>query len=50
LLTNFSYHIVPQWWMFAFAGFTAVVIALITVSFQTLKAARANPVDSLRDE
>ncbi len=49
-LNNFAYHIEPQWWMFVFAGFTAVVIALITVSFQTLKAARANPVDSLRDE
>ncbi|MDF2516846.1 MAG: transporter permease [Sphingobacterium sp.] len=49
-LDNFAYHIEPKWWMFAFAGFSAVLIALITVSFQTLKAAKANPVDSLRDE
>jgi len=49
-LDNFAYHIEPKWWMFAFAGLSAVVIALITVSYQTFKAARANPVDSLRDE
>ncbi len=49
-LDNFAYHIQPKWWMFAFAGFAAVVIALITVSFQTFKAANANPVNSLRDE
>ncbi|ULT27379.1 hypothetical protein KUH03_11880 [Sphingobacterium sp. E70] len=49
-LDNFAYHIEPKWWMFAFAGFTAVLIALVTVSFQTFKAAKANPVDSLRDE
>lgn len=49
-LNNFAYHIKPQWWMFALAGLSAVVIALLTVSFQTFKAAKANPVDSLRDE
>lgn len=49
-LDNFAYHIEPKWWMFAFAGFSAVLIALVTVSFQTFKAAKANPVDSLRDE
>lgn len=49
-LDNFAYHIEPKWWMFAFAGLSAVVIALITVSYQTFKAAKANPVDSLRDE
>jgi len=36
--------------MFVFAGFATIIIALVTVSYQTLKAARANPVDSLRDE
>ncbi|WP_286857133.1 MULTISPECIES: ABC transporter permease [Sphingobacterium] len=49
-LDNFAYHIEPKWWMFAFAGLSAVFIALITVSYQTFKAAKANPVDSLRDE
>ena len=49
-LDNFAYHIEPQWWMFVFAGFATITIALVTVSFQTLKAAKANPVDSLRDE
>ncbi|MNI29572.1 FtsX-like permease family protein [compost metagenome] len=49
-LDNFAYHIEPQWWMFVFAGFATIIIALVTVSFQTLKAAKANPVDSLRDE
>jgi putative ABC transport system permease protein len=36
--------------MFALAGILAIVIALLTVSFQAVKAAIANPVDSLRDE
>lgn len=49
-LDNFAYHIEPKWWMFAFSGLSAVFIALITVSYQTFKAAKANPVDSLRDE
>jgi ABC-type antimicrobial peptide transport system permease subunit len=39
-----------SWWLFALAGLSAVVIALATVSFQALRAARANPVDSLRNE
>jgi putative ABC transport system permease protein len=39
-----------QWWMFAVAGLFAVLIALLTVSSQTIKAALGNPVDSLRDE
>lgn len=49
-LEDFAYRIAIQWWMFAVAGLTAVVIALATVSFQAIKAAVANPVDSLRDE
>lgn len=39
-----------QWWMFAAAGAVAVGIALLTVSWQAIRAAVANPVDSLRDE
>ncbi|TCK80560.1 ABC transporter permease [Albibacterium bauzanense] len=49
-LQDFAYHIEVQWWMFVFAGLLAIAIALVTVSFQAIKAAIANPVDSLRDE
>lgn len=49
-LEDFTYRIEVQWWMFAVAGFAAVVIALLTVSWQAIRAAVANPVDSLRDE
>jgi ABC-type antimicrobial peptide transport system permease subunit len=49
-LQDFAYRIEIQWWMFALAGMMAVVIALLTVSFQAVKAAVANPVNSLRDE
>ncbi|MBK1441204.1 ABC transporter permease [Parapedobacter sp. ISTM3] len=49
-LEDFAYRIDIQWWMFAAAGLAAVVIALATVSWQALRAAAANPVDSLRDE
>ncbi len=49
-LEDFVYRVEIQWWMFALAGFSAVLIALITVSWQAIRAALANPVDSLRDE
>src|SRR6185312_2442963 len=49
-LKGYEYHIDIQWWVFAAAGITAVVIALITVSYQSIKAALANPVKSLRSE
>jgi len=49
-LEDFAYRVTIQWWMFAVAGFAAVVIALLTVSGQAIRAAVANPVDSLRDE
>ncbi|WP_257957427.1 ABC transporter permease [Parapedobacter tibetensis] len=49
-LANFAYRIDIQWWMFAAAGLTAVMIALITLSWQAIRAAVANPIDSLRDE
>lgn len=49
-LEDFVYRIAIQWWMFAAAGFAAVMIALLTVSWQAIRAAIANPVDSLRDE
>jgi predicted permease len=49
-LQNFQYRIPVSWWMFAIAGLAALLIALITISFQAVKAARSNPVKSLRTE
>ena len=49
-LENFAYRIHLSWWMFASAAVLAILIALLTVSFQTIKAALRNPVDSLRYE
>lgn len=49
-LQSFAYRINITWWVFAVAGITAILIALITVSFQAIKAAIANPVKSLRTE
>ncbi len=49
-LQGFAYRINISWWVFAIAGLSALLIALITVSFQAIKAAIANPVKSLRTE
>jgi putative ABC transport system permease protein len=49
-LQDFAYRIDISWWMFALAGVVAIGIALFTVSFQAIKAAIANPVESLRSE
>jgi putative ABC transport system permease protein len=49
-LEGFAYRININWTVFAIAGIVALLIALITVSFQAIKAALANPVDSLRSE
>ncbi len=49
-LEDYSYRIEIKWWIFALAGASAIVIALLTVSFQAVKAALANPVKSLRTE
>jgi putative ABC transport system permease protein len=49
-LADFAYRIDMQWWMFAVAGAMAVGIAFLTVGFQSVKAALANPVKSLRSE
>ncbi|MCL7988096.1 ABC transporter permease [Sphingobacterium sp. lm-10] len=49
-LEDFAYRIEIQWWMFAIAGLLAVLVALATISYQAIRAAIANPVDSLRDE
>ena len=47
---NFTYHIKIEWWLFLIAGLTAIVIALLTVSFQSVKAALVKPIQSLRNE
>ncbi|MCF0053293.1 ABC transporter permease [Dyadobacter sp. LJ53] len=49
-LKNFEYREDLSWWVFALSGLTALAIALLTVSFQALKAALANPVEALRGE
>jgi ABC-type antimicrobial peptide transport system permease subunit len=49
-LEGFAYRITVSWWLFALAGFSAVLIALLTVSIQAIKAAVANPVNSLRSD
>ena len=49
-LQDFAYHIDIQWWVFVMAGFIAVGVSLVTVGYQSIKAAIANPVESLRAE
>ena len=49
-LENYPYRITLSWWLFASGGMLVVLIALITVSFQAIKAAVANPIKSLRTE
>jgi len=49
-LMDFAYRTNISWWIFAVAGGVAVLIAIVTVSFQAIKAAVANPVKSLRTE
>ena len=49
-LQGFAYHQNVQWWIIVVAGLGAVVIAFVTISFQSIKAALTNPVKSLRSE
>ncbi len=49
-LQDYAYRIEINWWIFIIAGLTAICIALLTVSFQAVKAAIANPVNSLKTE
>ena len=49
-LQGYEYHTNIAWWIFAVAGFGAMTITLLTVSYQTIKAALMNPVKSLRSE
>ncbi len=49
-LENFAYRTEISWWIFLSGGLVMIFIALITLSFQTIKAAMMNPVKSLRSE
>ncbi|MEN0049255.1 MAG: FtsX-like permease family protein, partial [Bacteroidota bacterium] len=49
-LENFAYSVGMKWWIFVMAGIMAVAIALLTVSIQSVRAALANPMKSLRSE
>jgi putative ABC transport system permease protein len=49
-LENFAYRITIEWWMLLMAGILSIFIALLTISFQSIKAALMNPVRSLKTE
>ncbi len=49
-LQTFAYRVTLHWWLIALAGAGAILVALLTVSFQSVKAALTNPVKSLRSE
>jgi len=49
-LQNFSYRVDISWWIFLSAGLIAAMIAMLTISYQAIKAAIANPVNSLKTE
>lgn len=49
-LNDYAYHVDLEWWVFIMAGCLALLIALLTVSYQAIKAALMNPVKSLRNE
>jgi ABC-type antimicrobial peptide transport system permease subunit len=49
-LLNYEYHAPLSWWIFGASGAGALIITLITVSFEAIKAAIANPIKSLRTE
>lgn len=49
-LADFAYRIAVPWWVFALSGLAALVVAFLTVSFRSVQAALANPVESLQAE
>ena len=49
-LQNFSYRVDISWWVFVLAGFIAAFITMITINYQAVKAAIANPLKSLKTE
>jgi putative ABC transport system permease protein len=49
-LKKFTYRIEVEWWIFAAAGLSVIVLALLTVSIQSLRTALANPVTAIKNE
>ena len=49
-LEDFAYRVEVQWWTFVVSGFFALIVAILTISFQSIKAALMNPVKSLKSE
>ena len=49
-LQDFAYRVPMQWWFFALAGGMALLIAFLTIGWQSVRAALANPVESLKSE
>jgi putative ABC transport system permease protein len=49
-LEDFAYRATLSWWIFPLAGIAALLVAVFTISFQSAKAATANPIESLRNE
>jgi putative ABC transport system permease protein len=49
-LQNFAYRTTLHWWIILLAGAGAILIAFLTISFQSIKSALANPVKSLKSE
>jgi len=49
-LQDFAYRTALSWWIFILAGASALLIGIVTISLQTIKASLANPVKSLRTE
>jgi putative ABC transport system permease protein len=49
-LEGFAYSTLLNWWIFALAAAASIIVAMLTVSWQTWRAARSNPVESLRYE
>jgi putative ABC transport system permease protein len=49
-LNNFAFRVTPQWYLFIGASLIALLIAVLTISYQSFLAARKDPVDSLRYE
>ncbi|MDP4212324.1 MAG: hypothetical protein Q8926_06830 [Bacteroidota bacterium] len=49
-LQNYAYHIEISWWIFLIAGLMAILNALITIGFQAVRAAIANPIEALRTD
>jgi putative ABC transport system permease protein len=47
-LENYAYQTTVSWWVFVLAGFAALAITALTISYRVIRAARANPVDNLR--